>query len=98
MDRRTLLIGAGAAALLPQLGASHAQDRAVFRRVRPADAEWPNAARWEALDRRVGGRLVRVRSPLNDLATAVVQGAGGVAFLRRGMNPSCHPHAVGEDR
>jgi len=87
MDRRTLLIGAGAAALLPQLGASHAQDRAVFRRVRPADAEWPNAASWEALDRRVGGRLVRVRSPLNDCATAVVQGAGCVDFLRHVRNP-----------
>jgi hypothetical protein len=32
MDRRTLLIGAGAAARLPQPGASHAQDRATFRR------------------------------------------------------------------
>jgi hypothetical protein len=33
-------------------------------RVRPGDPAWPSEARWERLGRDVGGRLVKVRSPL----------------------------------
>jgi FAD/FMN-containing dehydrogenase len=33
-------------------------------RLRPTDPEWPSEASWNQLDRDVGGRLVKVRSPL----------------------------------
>src|SRR5918995_5743967 len=33
-------------------------------RVRPGDLEWPSAASWERLNRDVGGRLIKVESPL----------------------------------
>jgi FAD/FMN-containing dehydrogenase len=36
----------------------------LFRRVRPGDAAWPSAQKWQALQRDVGGRLVKVQSPL----------------------------------
>ena len=35
-------------------------------RVRPTDPEWPPVASWKQLDRDVGGRLIKVRSPLAD--------------------------------
>jgi len=46
-----------------------------FRRVRPTDLEWPSAASWQTLDQRVGGRLVKVRSPLIECADAAVASA-----------------------
>ena len=49
--------------LLPLLGSSCA---APARRVRPSDAAWPRAETWERLSRDVGGRLVKVRSPIGD--------------------------------
>ncbi len=36
-----------------------------FRRMRPGDAGWPAAARWNQLKDAVGGRLVDVHSPLD---------------------------------
>ena len=54
--------------LFPYLGATSVTparaDDAAFRRVRPSDPDWPNAARWEELNRDVGGRLIKVQSPL----------------------------------
>src|SRR5580700_7273883 len=35
-------------------------------RVRLGDPEWPSEASWDQLDRDVGGRLIKVRSPLAD--------------------------------
>ncbi|HEX9168035.1 MAG TPA: FAD-binding oxidoreductase [Roseiarcus sp.] len=35
-------------------------------RLRPTDLEWPSEASWKQLDRDVGGRLIKVRSPLAD--------------------------------
>src|SRR6202046_1020639 len=35
-------------------------------RVRLGDPEWPTEASWDQLDRDVGGRLIKVRSPLAD--------------------------------
>jgi FAD/FMN-containing dehydrogenase len=54
--------------LFPYLGAAsvtpaQAED-AAFRRVRPSDPDWPNAASWERLNRDVGGQLIKVQSPL----------------------------------
>jgi hypothetical protein len=36
----------------------------AFSRVRPGDPAWPSEAMWEELNRSVGGRLIKVRSPL----------------------------------
>jgi hypothetical protein len=78
-NRRTLLIQAGATALLPMLGSSCGPPSpavgtpagAPVRRVRPSDRSWPSARSWEALDRQVGGRLIKVRSPLTDCVDAL---------------------------
>ncbi len=35
-------------------------------RVRLGDPAWPSEASWDQLDRDVGGRLIKVRSPLAD--------------------------------
>lgn len=43
---------------------------AEIRRVRPADLAWPSAAKWEKLKQEVGGRLIKVQSPLADCAGA----------------------------
>lgn len=37
---------------------------AAFSRVRPSDPAWPSEALWRQLDDAVGGRLIRVKSPL----------------------------------
>jgi FAD/FMN-containing dehydrogenase len=39
-----------------------------FARVRPGDPAWPSEASWNRLSRDVGGRLVKVRSPLEACA------------------------------
>ena len=67
MNRRQLLVGAGSIPLIGSLGllpASAAQMPGPFRRVRPNDAEWPQAADWVKLDEAVGGHLVKLGSPL----------------------------------
>jgi FAD/FMN-containing dehydrogenase len=70
MNRRQFLVGAASMPLLGSLGplaappASAAQMPGPFRRVRPNDADWPQAADWAKLDEAVGGRLVKLGSPL----------------------------------
>ena len=39
-------------------------------RVRPGDPAWPSEVSWDQLDRDVGGRLIKVRSPLADCVGA----------------------------
>ena len=61
---------AAATPLLPSLSSRmFAPTRAVaasrpVSRVRPGDPAWPSEASWDRLDRDVGGRLVKVQSPL----------------------------------
>ena len=71
MNRRRFLQAAAAA--LPSLPAmcswvlAPTQASAAARsmsRVRPGDSAWPSEARWDRLSRDVGGRLVKVQSPL----------------------------------
>ena len=50
--------------LLPGVSAS-AQDKFKRTRVRPGDPGWPAEEKWAELDREVGGRLIKVRSPLS---------------------------------
>ena len=70
MNRRRLLQVGAALPLLPDswwrwprpLPAAAAGPSSS--RVRPGDPEWPSAASWERLNRDVGGRLIKVESPL----------------------------------
>lgn len=34
-----------------------------FRRVRPGDTKWPSKSSWNALSRKIGGRLIKLESP-----------------------------------
>lgn len=73
MKRRQVLKAAAAtpiftSAELLQLAAARAEqgdDRKAASRVRPGDAEWPDEESWNKLKRLVGGRLVKVESPLS---------------------------------
>lgn len=70
MQRRDFLIRLGTGALVPSVAAACASPFArsgggAFQRVRPSDPAWPDAAQWSELDRAVGGRLVKVQSPLD---------------------------------
>jgi FAD/FMN-containing dehydrogenase len=41
-----------------------ARANGTFRRLRPSDPRWPSKAKWQSLDRAVGGNLIAVHSPL----------------------------------
>jgi FAD/FMN-containing dehydrogenase len=47
--------------------------RTPFRRVRPSDPGWPDAANWEKLNKAIGGRLIKVTPLLNNCANAACQ-------------------------
>ena len=69
MNRRTLLARTAAAlGVLPVLRRSLRvafAENAPARRVRPSDPAWPSHASWAKLNEAVGGRLIKVNSPLN---------------------------------
>ena len=58
----------------------------VFSRVRPGDPAWPSEAMWEELNRRVGGRLIKVRSPL-DACVSAAPDANCVQVFKQLKNP-----------
>jgi len=71
IDRRCFLVRSAALSVLARLsplalasGLAKRAAAAPFRRVRPGDAGWPSEAEWQALGREVGGRLLKVESPL----------------------------------
>ena len=72
MNRRTLLKLAATSSLLvaglppSKLSANPggALAEASRRRVRPGDPDWPDPAAWDQLKDAVGGRLIKVESPL----------------------------------
>ena len=69
MNRRRLLQTLAAAIpFLPGIGwpalAPAPAMAAARQRVRPGDPAWPSEASWDRLEPAVGGRLVKVRSPL----------------------------------
>lgn len=87
LDRRSLLHGTGGVLGAPLLGAHRAARPAgPVRRCRPGDPDWPSAARWEALNRQVGGRLMAVRPPLAACREAP-EGAACKELLPRLRNP-----------
>jgi len=89
MLRRSLLAGAAAAmAVRPATGWT----APVRSRVRPSDPDWPDAARWDALNRAVGGRLMVVRSPLADCRD-MPDGPACQAVFKALKNP----YAIGDD-
>ena len=71
MSRRRLVLQAAALPFLRSiwplaLASSPAGAATPARsRVRPGDPAWPTEASWDRLDRAVGGRLIKVRSPLS---------------------------------
>src|SRR5262249_59640475 len=60
-------------------------------RVRPGNSEWPSAAQWDALRRQTGGRLIAVRSPLENCRDAP-DGAACRELFKELENP----HAIGD--
>src|SRR5215468_9329486 len=69
MRRRDFLAAVAAATIQrivwsPSVAAA-ARNGVGFHRVRPTDSAWPSPSAWNALSRRVGGRLVKVESPLD---------------------------------
>ena len=66
--------------------ATGAPANAAFRRVRPGDAAWPDAARWDALNAAVAGRLMKVQPPLAACAPDV-DGAACQDVLKNLRNP-----------
>jgi len=79
---------------MPRLGSAQrllaANDRAS--RVRPGDAAWPSARRWNVLHDRVEGRLVEVRSPLDACRDAPDGAACGAVFAELK-----NPYYIGDD-
>ena len=78
MRRRDVLKALVAAPFLTGAAACAGSDAAAAgplttgsaARVRPGDPEWPSAAQWDALRRQTGGRLIAVRSPLENCRDA----------------------------
>jgi hypothetical protein len=68
LNRRSLLRRAAALAFLPVLPKTlraAIPENAPARRVRPGDPSWPSEASWAKLKEEVGGRLIKVQSPLS---------------------------------
>lgn len=70
VNRRQFVLRLAAAPLLRSLGDAipaliEKQAISPRPRVRPGEAGWPSASEWDALGRRVEGRLMQVRSPLD---------------------------------
>jgi FAD/FMN-containing dehydrogenase len=80
MHRRLLLKRVLASSMLAKLtglptGDALAQGTRLQRRSRPGDPGWPVEDRWQALNRAVGGRLLKVQAPF----ATCLQGASGAA-------------------
>ncbi|MEP7185416.1 MAG: FAD-binding oxidoreductase [Rhodanobacter sp.] len=81
MHRRHLLKAVLAAPFLPLalspagrlLAGARTTLRRLYPRVRPGDSAWPKPAMWDALKRRVGGRLLKLQSPFAPDAPATAR-------------------------
>jgi hypothetical protein len=95
MNRRQFLKSAAAIPLLhvgssqlPKSSTKGTAPSASARRVRPGDPGWPSAASWDRLNREVGGRLIKVESPLAACQVAPNSPACSEVF-RNLKNPYC---------
>ena len=89
MNRRSFLRRAVALAVLPALPRLlrvALAENADARRVRPGDPSWPSEASWAKLNDAVGGRLIKVNSPLSACREAPDGAACGDLF-RELKNP-----------
>jgi FAD/FMN-containing dehydrogenase len=93
MNRRSLLQRLAAAiSFAPGLSSSalfSASASAAVRsqaRIRPGDPAWPSQANWDQLSQAVGGRLVKLRSPLAACASAP-SGADCAQLFKELKNP-----------
>src|ERR1700735_5242769 len=66
LSRRRLLGTLAGLAFLNSLARRASAAAQPQARVRLGDPAWPSEASWDQLDREVGGRLIKVRSPLAD--------------------------------
>ena len=89
MNRRSLLRRAAALALLPVMPRTvraALSETAPARRVRPSDPGWPDEVGWAQLNKAVGGRLIKVNSPLSACREAP-DGAGCGDLFKELKNP-----------
>ena len=91
MLRRNLLIGAAAAITGTLTAPLPVQAAAPRRRVRPGEPGWPADAQWASLNDQVGGRLIKVASPLVACAKA---GGDDCAELFHNLR---NPFFIGDD-
>ena len=92
MDRRQLL---QTLAGLPYLGLLEARAFAAplyAARVRPGDLAWPSSDAWDELRREVGGRLIKIKSPLS--ACSQAQSSEACALLGREIK---NPYYLGDE-
>ena len=69
MRRRDILKHAAAMSSLSLISAVQvASATPTFRRIRPGDPNWPNAASWQRLNQAVGGKLIKGQSLLTSCA------------------------------
>jgi len=91
MRRRNVLKGmAACVALQPLLLSRFAAKAAAafgFSRVRPGDPNWPSDESWAELGRQVGGRLIKVRSPLAACVGASPEAAACAPVAKEVKNP-----------
>ncbi len=66
--------------------------RTQGRRVRPADPSWPSREDWETLNQSVGGRLLKVHSPLEEC-----RGAQASADCARVFDELRNPYYIGDE-
>jgi FAD/FMN-containing dehydrogenase len=89
VNRRALLQIVAGLPFAHNLGSGSAASAAAApspARVRPGDPGWPSDERWNQLARDVGGRLIKVRSPLADCIEAP-SGAACAQVFKELKNP-----------
>src|SRR5438270_13588124 len=86
MNRRKFLKTSALAVFLPLLPDPLFARKALGKRVRPTDAEWPSKAAWKRLSDQVDGHLIPVEFPI-EACIKEVDGAGCKDLLGNIRNP-----------
>ena len=92
MTRRELMMMIGGLPLMSTAAAQQPPTPATLRRPRPGEPGWPSEAEWEGLKAKIGGRLLKLGSPL-DACRAAPGGPECSALFRTLKNP----WAIGDD-